>query len=136
MTEYELTHPRAPRDISDKITATRVASLVCLIAGLWLFVSPWAYYGESNDANAWNSWAVGTLMFLCASARIVCPVYSMGVSWANMLLGIWVFFSPWIYGYAASTGRLINSLCVGVIVAAFSIVSAKVAKQITAPKAP
>ena len=40
------------------------------------------------------------------------------------MLGIWAFFSPWIYGYVFSSGRFINSLCVGVIVFVLSIVAA------------
>jgi hypothetical protein len=47
-----------------------------------------------------------------------------GLSWLNALLGIWAFFSPWIYGYTGNAGRFINSLCVGVIVFVLAIVSA------------
>jgi hypothetical protein len=55
------------------------------------------------------------------------PAYSTILSWCNMVLGIWTFFSPWIYGYASTNGgRFINSLCVGVIVFVFSILSARI----------
>jgi hypothetical protein len=72
---------------------------------------------------------VGGFMILFGIIRIARPAYSTVLSWCNMVLGIWTFFSPWIYGYAGNTGRLINSLCVGVIVFLFSIASAKISRS-------
>lgn len=40
--------------------------------------------------------------------------------------GAWVFCSPWIYGYIVHTDRWINSMCFGLIVMVFSIVSVSV----------
>ncbi len=76
--------------------------------------------------DAWNSWIVGGSMVLFAIVRMALPAYSTVLSWCNMILGIWIFCSPWIYGYTGNSGRFINSLCVGVIVFAFSIASARI----------
>jgi hypothetical protein len=46
------------------------------------------------------------------------------------VLGIWAFFSPWIYGYVGNEHRFINSLCVGVIVFVLSIASATMAGRL------
>jgi hypothetical protein len=81
-------------------------------------------YGAAGSPNAWNSWIVGAIMFIVAAIRLGTPAMSTGLSWLNTLLGIWAFFSPWIYGYVGNTGRFINSLCVGVIVFVLSILSA------------
>lgn len=103
----------------------KAASVICLLAGLWLFVSPWVY-GVYTNGNAWNSWIVGTLIALFGIARVARPVVSTSLSWCNMILAIWTFFSPWIYGYAVSNpARFVNSLSVGVIVFIFSIASAR-----------
>jgi hypothetical protein len=89
------------------------ASRIVLLAGLWLFVSPWIYgYGSSS---AWNSWAIGALIFLFALIRVNRPA-ATGLSWLNSVLGIWTFVSPWVYGYPGHPGRAINSLFVGLIV--------------------
>lgn len=119
-------------------TATygRAASTICLLAGIWFFVSPWVY-GAAGSPNAWNSWIVGAVIFIVGVIRLSRPVYSAGLSWLNTVLGIWAFFSPWIYGYAGNTERLINSLCVGVIVFVLSIVSAMSSRTrgtMTAPR--
>lgn len=113
--------------------AAKVASTICLLAGIWFFVSPWVY-GAYTNANAWNCWIIGGFMILFAIVRIARPAYSTVLSWVNMILGIWTFFSPWIYGYAgANRGRFINSLCVGIIVFVFSIMSARISGSRNAP---
>lgn len=113
----------------------RAASTICLLAGIWLFISPWVY-GAAGSANALNSWIVGALMILFGIIRMSRPAYSTPLSWCNMILGIWTFFSPWIYGYInTNTGRFINSLCVGVIVFVFSIIAARMSATRNAPPA-
>lgn len=107
------------------VNASKATSTICLLAGVWLFISPWVY-GAFTNATAWNCWIVGGFMILFAIIRIARPAYSTVLSWCNMILGIWTFFSPWIYGYVnTNTGRLVNSLCVGVIVFVFSLASAR-----------
>ncbi|HVW10733.1 MAG TPA: SPW repeat protein [Bryobacteraceae bacterium] len=112
--------------------SAKPASVITLLAGVWLFVSPWVY-GASTQ-NAWNNWIVGALLFIFALIRLN-STNSAGMSWINTALGAWVFASPWIYGYTGNTGRFINSLCVGVIVFFASIISANVMTHGT-PHAP
>jgi hypothetical protein len=116
------------RGDSSKLGAAKSASIICLLAGIWFFVSPWIYGAEAN-ANAWNSWIIGGFIVLFGILRIARPAYSTVLSWCNMILGIWAFFSPWIYGYTSNNGRFINSLCVGVIVFVFSIASAMMSRR-------
>ena len=101
--------------------AARPASTIALLAGIWLFVSPWIY-GAAATPNAWNSWIVGALIVIFAASRLNRPFASL--SWLNVILAIWTFVSPWIYGYTGNMGRFINSLCVGVIVFVAAMVSA------------
>ena len=93
----------------------RISSVIALLAGIWLFVSPWVYRAYM-DENAWNSWIVGAVIVILAAIRLGQPAGTVALSWINCLLGIWAFVSPWAYGYTHDTGRFINSLCVGVIV--------------------
>ncbi len=105
--------------------AARATSTICLLAGIWLFVSPWVY-GAWLKGDAWNCWIVGGFMVLFGIVRMALPAYSTVLSWCNMILGIWTFCSPWIFGYTGNSGRFINSLCLGVIVFVFSIASARI----------
>lgn len=101
----------------------RAASMINLLAGIWLFISPWVY-GYSGHINAWNSWIIGCIIAILAGVRLSAPVQSW-VSWINCVLGIWTFFSPWIFGYTGDTGRFVNNLVVGVIVFVLAIASAR-----------
>ncbi|MBV8071534.1 MAG: SPW repeat protein [Acidobacteriaceae bacterium] len=116
-------------NLNARLGGIRAASTICLLAGIWFFVSPWVY-GAAANGNAWNSWIVGAAMFLIGLLRLWRPAYSAGFSWVNLVLGIWAFCSPWIYGYTANTGRFINSLCVGVIVFACALSSGVAATRI------
>src|SRR5947209_5788417 len=91
----------------------RTAAGINFILGVWLFISPWVYDAYRSD-NAWNSWFAGAIVAIVAAIRYSSPAHR-GMSWINLLLGIWVFFSPWIFGYTFNHGRFINSLCVGAL---------------------
>ena len=71
------------------LKGAKVASTICLLAGIWLFVSPWVY-GAFTQGSAWNSWIAGGLLIPFAIARIARPASSGALSWCNMILGIWV----------------------------------------------
>lgn len=117
------------------LAVAKTASSICLLAGIWLFVSPWVY-GAFTNGNAWNAWIVGGLIILFGIMRILRPAYSTVLGWCNIILGIWTFFSPWIYGFAGTNGgRFINSLCVGVIVFVLAIVSVWASWNRNAPPA-
>ena len=107
----------------------RGASTLCLLCGIWLFFSPWVYGADSVNGTGWNGWIVGLAIVILSLVRLARPVYSTVLSWCNMVLGIWVFFSPWIYGYTGNEGRFINSLCVGVIVFIAAIASATMSRR-------
>jgi hypothetical protein len=102
-----------------------------LLAGIWLFISPWVYGAYANP-SAWNSWIVGALLFIFAASRLGNQRASQ-LSWFNVVLGAWTFVSPWVYGYTASGGRFVNSLCVGVIVFFAAIMSANATSHTPPP---
>jgi len=123
MTPNEPTSGNARVAVSGSHNGVRTASTIVLLAGIWYFVSPWVY-GFYGHSNAWNAWIVGAIIFILGCSRVARPAQLAGLSWCNMVLGIWTFFSPWIYGYTGTQGRFVNSLCVGIIVFVLSIISA------------
>jgi hypothetical protein len=108
--------------------ASKSASSIVLIAGMWYFASPWVY-GSYLLPSSWNNWIIGSVITVLALARLSTADLkrTQWISWANCLLAIWVFVSPWVFQYADNTDRLVNSVCVGVIlfvVAMFSALAA------------
>ena len=73
------------RGDNTRLRAIKAASTICLLAGVWFFVSPWVY-GAAAQPNAWNSWIIGGFMVLFGILRISRPPYSMALSWCNMVL--------------------------------------------------
>ncbi len=102
-------------NLSHPDASARMASGLNVLLGIWLFVSPWVYRSYTNP-NSWNAWIVGFLLVVFAGIQFANTGGLRFLSWLNCLLGIWTFFSPWIFGYTANHGRFVNSLCVGVIV--------------------
>lgn len=90
--------------------ARRATAILNLLLGIWIFVSPWVYRSYGNP-NSWNSWVVGALIVILAAVRACNSVGSQPLAWISMILGAWIFFSPWIFAYTANTGFFINSLC-------------------------
>ena len=112
--------------------AMKTGSTIALLGGIWLFVSPWVY-NMYTMGNAWNNWIVGAVIVILAAIRLGNPVMMAWPSWINCLLGIWTFVSPWVYGYTDTTGRFVNSLCVGVIVFITALWSAMASPHMTHP---
>jgi hypothetical protein len=99
----------------DRVSPIRTASFISFLAGLWLFISWWGFWRTSLMRPALNSLIVGAAIAI-GGAAMGNPFVARGASIVNMLLGIWTFASPWIFGYTGDTGRFVNSLCVGAIV--------------------
>lgn len=116
---------------SETTGVAKTAGTISLLAGIWLFVSPWVY-GAYMMSNAWNSWIVGALIAIFAVSRLGSPAAAK-LSWINVLLGAWAFISPWIFGYTIDHGRFVNSLCVGVIVFFAGVISANAAPHTPTP---
>ncbi|HVY81355.1 MAG TPA: SPW repeat protein [Steroidobacteraceae bacterium] len=111
----------------DHATQVRVASGINTLLGLWLIASPWVYgYSAGQIGSVWNSVIVGVLIAVFGLMRVRTPHEATAFSWINLVLGIWTVISPWIYGYAANTGRMWNNVIVGIVVFLLSIWSGSI----------
>jgi hypothetical protein len=100
------------------------ASGLNFLIGLWLIASPWIYGFTGNGAATWNRVIVGIIIAVFAGIRLVSALTTPWLSWVNAALGVWVFFSPWIFGYAGNGGALWNSIVLGVVVVILGVWSA------------
>jgi hypothetical protein len=67
----------------DDISAVKTTSTISLLAGIWLFILPWAY-GAYATPNTCNSWIVVVLIMLFAAIRMWSPE-AHGVSVVSLL---------------------------------------------------
>jgi hypothetical protein len=77
--------------------------------------------GHSTNGATWNSIVVGVLIALFAALRLNSRVTLPAARWFDLLLGVWVAVSPWIFGYTGDQSRLINSVAVGIAVFVLSL---------------
>ena len=85
-----------------------------LIAGIVLFISPWYSATWSCSASSWNAWIVGALIALVALWALATPGAAVPEI-VNIILGIWLFISPWVLGFANLVGAAWSAWIIGVI---------------------
>jgi hypothetical protein len=118
--------------VRGSLAAAKAASTVGLLAGIWFFVSPWVY-GSYTHGVAFNNWFAAALIIIFSLSRLARPAYATAMCWANMVMAIWVFCSPWIYAYAGTnSARFINSIVVGIVL----FIAAVISLRVSAPRIP
>ncbi len=89
---------------------------VNILAGAWLFLSPWIL--GFSGSPAWIAWVIGVLVVAVA-------VWAMFVDeartaeWTGALLGAALFVSPWLWGYAGIART--NAWIIGAVVIVASL---------------
>lgn len=100
-------------------------------AGIWLFVSPRVLHFSGVAAGsplgtaiamtaAWNAWVLGAVVFLLSLVATQRP--QSRPEWVNMLLGVWIFISPWILGFARISPALWDHWITGAVIVAVAFV--------------
>ena len=105
--------------------SSRQVSWLNVVLGAWLFVSPWVLdFVSASDASR-NALIVGAAIAVIAA--IVAAVGAPYLAWANVILGAWLFISPWALGYTNLDGASWNAWIVGVLVVIVALISASAA---------
>lgn len=115
-TDYGIAPPRAEelrRDVS-------FASGLNLLAGVWLLASPLVF--DYSDGARWNALAAGAVVTLLAAMRTAFAFRVAAFSWINMLVGIWLFASPWVLETSAAVTW--NNVVVGFSISLWGFLSA------------
>lgn len=85
-----------------------------LILAVWLFISPWVLPVTAMGNWAWNFWIVGVIVAIMSIAAL--SQKGQWEDWVNLVLGAWLFVSPWIFGYIGTANIAWNSFIVGALV--------------------
>lgn len=105
-----------------------IASGLNILLGLWLIASPWVFSFSSLQGALWNSIIVGVVVVVLAWVRITNPTRYVWASWVNLLLGLWILVSPWIFSFSTNTGALWDSVITGIVIGALALWSAVAAR--------
>lgn len=115
----------------DVENATRQVSWLNVVLGAWLFISPWVLDFVAADDASRNAWIVGGAVAVIAAIVVVMRVRYL--AWVNVVLGAWLFISPWALGYTNLDGASWNAWIVGVLVVIVAAISALTAAGVRQP---
>ncbi len=103
--------------------AVKTASGINVIAGIWLIISPFVLAFYRDPAATWDLIIVGIIVLILAATRVAGPLRTAWASWINLILGIWLIISPWVYRAGGLPAPVWNNVILGIIVGVLAIVS-------------
>lgn len=93
-----------------------------IVLGVWCFITPWIVTNKMSHEGAkmmsWNAWIVGAAIVVVAWAALL--ELKPWEEWMNLVLGIWLIVTPWIFGFVQDRTSLWNSVLTGFAVAVIS----------------
>ncbi len=98
-----------------------VATMINLVAGIWLVIAPWVL-GYTSITAQWNDVACGVAITLLALARLSGASRLIWASWLNCMIGIWLIVAT--FTIDLNPTEWINDVIVGAVVALLALWSA------------
>ncbi len=91
-----------------------------MLLGLWLIFSPWAMNYTINEVATANArgLGIGIIIFNLISVR---RAIDQGQEIVNVLIGIWLIFSPYALNFQSETVIAANTIGVGVLIIILAI---------------
>lgn len=104
-----------PRSRGREIVQVRIANSIAILAGLWLIVSNLVLIDPVAATPPWNQAILGLIVLLISGYRLARPLGTAGMSWMNVLIGIWLIVSPFVWGYTWAPEHMWEDIVLGVV---------------------
>jgi hypothetical protein len=96
----------------------RTCDVLNLLLGAFLFLSPWIF-GFDSGMQTQNAVICGIIIAALSIAAL--SAFTEWEEWLNLIVGLWVFVSPWVLGFAGTTAATVH-LIIGILVAAIAAI--------------
>lgn len=93
---------------------TRWQDWVSLVLGVLLFISPWVF-AAAQGTSGWDAWIVGVIGVILALIALGALAAATAVEVISVILGVWLFISPWVLGFSTSTGEAWTAWIIGIL---------------------
>jgi hypothetical protein len=123
---------RTPKQCHAPDDASRPGTALNVIAGIWLIISPGVLSFSTMRVPMWNTLLVGIAVLILAAIRLG-TVGTVGLSWINCLVGIWLLISTFVLSFTLASTAMGNAVILGVLVALFALWSTLVSVPTAAP---
>jgi hypothetical protein len=90
-----------------------------LCLGVILFCLPW-FIVPTTQAIEWNAWIAGGLVGFNAGCALT--GFAAWEEWTNLIVGLWVAISPWLFGFQANVAATWTYVVLGSCVAVLAAV--------------
>jgi len=114
--------------------AGRLGTVLNVIAGIWLILSPWILGFYGLPVAMWATLLAGIAVLVLAIIRLGTN-RSVAPSWINLIVGIWLLISPFVLAFNAASRATPNAVILGILVGLFSLWAA-VAGQTSVARRP
>lgn len=94
----------------------RKGQALVVLFGLWLTLSPWIA-GYAKHVHALQDSIVGVLVVLAGAASAAVGFNTAVPLWIGFALGLWVAFTPIVFGQVGPSFSANNDLIVGMLIA-------------------
>jgi hypothetical protein len=101
-------------EFEDERTTSQSLSILNMVFGAWLVVSPYLL-GYSTSQAKWQQTFAGLVVLILAGLRFMATQWQW-LSWLNAFVGIWMIIAPFTTGYQ-STVAFWNEVILGILVA-------------------
>jgi uncharacterized membrane protein len=85
-----------------------------VVLGVVLFITPFIFGATGNTAAAWTAYVGGVLLVIVGLFDLGYPDNQAG-EWAEGVVGVLVFISPWVLGFSAMTMMAWSAWIIGVL---------------------
>jgi len=111
---------RSMMEVAMEWKTERICDVLNLILGAFLLISPWLL-GFAVGAETQNAVICGIIIVALSLAALA--AFAEWEEWLNLIVGIWVFVSPWVLGFTGSNTRAMGvHLVVGFLVAVIAAI--------------
>lgn len=117
-------------DFEDERTTSQSLSILNILFGAWLVVSPYMLGYTSSQAK-WQQVGAGVIVLLVAGLRFMAPRLQWA-SWINALVGAWLIIAPFSATYQSNVAFW-NQVILGILIALTGLWNASIH---TAPALP
>ncbi|MFU8803862.1 MAG: SPW repeat protein [Bradymonadaceae bacterium] len=94
----------------------RILDGVTLLAGIWVFISPFLLGLTTLDGPMLNFMIIGGAVALFALILMVRPERFEPLGWTNAILGTWLIIAPFAAGYMALAAATLTSVILGFVI--------------------
>ncbi len=118
-------------DFEDERTTSQSLSILNILFGAWLIVSP-DMLGYTSSQAKWQQIGAGIIVLLVASLRFFIT-HLQWASWLSALVGIWLMVAPFAAAYQ-STVTFWNEVIIGILIALTGLWNASIHTAPTFPR--